>query len=151
MKIVLFPFLGIAFEINTCTLLVPHFILKIFALETEGYVFWPKLLTLESTCMAIIWKNGEWLYEVLLVCISCPKIKALKRALKNKIGDNWNNVENKFVKGHYPIDVIMKSWGHKDLYKLMFWSNKWTFSNGFPTRKHWVHACSTTFLKIWCV
>lgn len=54
MKIVLFPFLGIAFEINTCTLLVPHFILKIFALETEGYVFWPKLLTLESTCMAII-------------------------------------------------------------------------------------------------
>lgn len=112
MKIVLFPFLGIAFEINTCTLLVPHFILKIFDLETEGYVFWPKLLTLESTCMAIIWKNGEWLHEVL--CISGPKIKALKRALKNKIGDNWNNVENKFVKGHYPIDVIMKSWGHKD-------------------------------------
>lgn len=69
-------------------------------------------MTLESTCMAIIWKNGEWLHEVL--CISGPKIKALKRALKNKIGDNWNNVENKFVKGHYPVDVIMKSWGHKD-------------------------------------
>lgn len=37
-------------------------------------------MTLESTCMAIIWKNGEWLHEVL--CTSGPKIKALKRALK---------------------------------------------------------------------
>lgn len=94
-------------------------------------------MTLESTCMAIIWKNGEWLHEVL--CISGPKIKALKRALKNKIGDDWNNVEIKFVKGHYPIDVIMKSWGHifqidhkrSYFYKLMFWSNKWMFPTVF--------------------
>lgn len=33
------PLFRHCFEINTCTPLVPHFILKIFALETEGYFF----------------------------------------------------------------------------------------------------------------
>lgn len=81
MKIVLFPLLDVAYEKNTCA---PHFMFRIFAIETGDYFFfWPKLLNVEFTLWQLFEKmeKGYMQYYAFLA----PQIKALKRAFKIRL------------------------------------------------------------------